>query len=307
MPRPPRLPSLPSLQSLSTLQWAIGLSVLLHAVLLTVRFVDPEGFRRVFEQTTLDVILVNAQSDEKPQKAQAIAQATLAGGGEAEGRRIVSTPLPPSPREAQGDAPVNENQRRIDAMLEQQEQLLTQVRQQLATLPQPDPQRLAQDPEARAQEERRQQLARLLAAIERRMDEENSRPRKRFLSPATLGTTYAVYYDEMRRRIEAEGTANFPQVAGRRLYGELLMALLINHDGRILDARVVRGSGNRNLDKLAELIASRAAPFGHFTAAMRQDTDQFDVTARFKFTHDQTLETTLQADPLIGTTVRELK
>ncbi len=295
-----------SYKSLSTLQWALGLSVLLHAALLTVRFVDPEGFRRLFQETTLDVVLVNAESDQKPDKAQAIAQSSLAGGGEAADKRIASTPLAPSPREAPGDAPVTENQRRIDAMLEQQEQLLAQVRQQLASLPKLDPRKLSADPEARAQEERRQQLARLLAAIEKRVEEENSRPRKRYLSPATLGTTYAVYYDSMRRKIEAEGTANFPQVAGRKLYGELIMALLINHDGRILDARVVRGSGNRALDKLAELIAARSAPFGNFTAAMRKDTDQFDVTARFKFTHEQTLETTLQADPL-ATTVRELK
>ncbi|HMT57563.1 MAG: TonB family protein [Proteobacteria bacterium] len=295
-----------SYKSLSTLQWALGLSVLLHAALLTVRFVDPEGFRRLFQETTLDVVLVNAESDQKPDKAQAIAQSSLAGGGEAADKRIASTPLAPSPREAPGDAPVTENQRRIDAMLEQQEQLLAQVRQQLASLPQLDPRKLSADPEARAQEERRQQLARLLAAIEKRVEEENSRPRKRYLSPATLGTTYAVYYDSMRRKIEAEGTVNFPQVAGRKLYGELIMALLINHDGRILDARVVRGSGNRALDKLAELIAARSAPFGNFTAAMRKDTDQFDVTARFKFTHEQTLETTLQADPL-ATTVRELK
>ncbi len=295
-----------SYKSLSTLQWALGLSVLLHAALLTVRFVDPEGFRRLFQETTLDVVLVNAESDQKPDKAQAIAQSSLAGGGEAADKRIASTPLAPSPREAPGDAPVTENQRRIDAMLEQQEQLLAQVRQQLASLPKLDPRKLSADPEARAQEERRQQLARLLAAIEKRVEEENSRPRKRYLSPATLGTTYAVYYDSMRRKIEAEGTANFPQMAGRKLYGELIMALLINHDGRILDARVVRGSGNRALDKLAELIAARSAPFGNFTAAMRKDTDQFDVTARFKFTHEQTLETTLQADPLAAT-VRELK
>ena len=295
-----------SYKSLSTLQWALGLSVLLHAALLTVRFVDPEGFRRLFQETTLDVVLVNAESDQKPDKAQAIAQSSLAGGGEAADKRIASTPLAPSPREAPGDAPVTENQRRIDNMMEQQEQLLAQVRQQLASLPKLDPRKLSADPEARAQEERRQQLARLLAAIEKRVEEENSRPRKRYLSPATLGTTYAVYYDSMRRKIEAEGTANFPQMAGRKLYGELIMALLINHDGRILDARVVRGSGNRALDKLAELIAARSAPFGNFTAAMRKDTDQFDVTARFKFTHEQTLETTLQADPLAAT-VRELK
>ena len=295
-----------SYKTLSTLQWALGLSVLLHAVLLTVRFVDPEGFKRLFQETTLDVVLVNAASDEKPVKAQAIAQSSLAGGGEAADRRMASTPLPPSPHEAPGDAPVTENQRRIDAMLQQQEQLLAHVRQQLAAMPKPDPRQLSEDPEARAQEERSQELARKLAAIEKRVEEENSRPRKRYLSPATLGTTYAVYYDSMRRKIEAEGTANFPQVAGRKLYGELIMALLINHDGRILDARVVRGSGQRALDKLAELIAARAAPFGNFTAAMRKDTDQFDVTARFRFTREQTLETMLQADPL-ATSVRELK
>ena len=301
-----RAQRLPSLKTLTTLQWALGLSVLLHAALLTIRFVDPEGFKRVFQDTTLDVVLVNAESDEKPEKPQALAQATLAGGGEAADERMVSTPLPPAPVESPGDSPINENQRRIDSMLEQQEQLLAQVRQQLATMPKVDPQKLNQDPEAQAQEERRQQLQKLLAAIERRVEEENSRPRKRYLSPATLGTTYAVYYDEMRRKIEAEGTANFPQVAGRKLYGELLMSLLINHDGRILDARVTRSSGNRNLDRLAEIIASRAAPFGNFTAAMRKDTDQFDVTARFKFTHEQTLETTLQSDQLT-TTVQELK
>ena len=301
-----RAQRLPSLKTLTTLQWALGLSVLLHAALLTIRFVDPEGFKRVFQDTTLDVVLVNAESDEKPEKPQALAQATLAGGGEAADKRMVSTPLPPAPVESPGDSAVNENQRRIDSMLEQQEQLLAQVRQQLATMPKVDPQKLNQDPEAQAQEERRQQLQKLLAAIERRVEEENSRPRKRYLSPATLGTTYAVYYDEMRRRIEAEGTANFPQVAGRKLYGELLMSLLINHDGRILDARVTRSSGNRNLDRLAEIIASRAAPFGNFTAAMRKDTDQFDVTARLRFTHEQTLETTLQSDQLT-TTVQELK
>lgn len=301
-----RAQRLPSLKTLTTLQWALGLSVLLHAALLTIRFVDPEGFKRVFQDTTLDVVLVNAESDEKPEKPQALAQATLAGGGEAADKRMFSTPLPPAPVESPGDSAVNENQRRIDSMLEQQEQLLAQVRQQLATMPKVDPQKLNQDPEAQAQEERRQQLQKLLAAIERRVEEENSRPRKRYLSPATLGTTYAVYYDEMRRKIEAEGTANFPQVAGRKLYGELLMSLLINHDGRILDARVTRSSGNRNLDRLAEIIASRAAPFGNFTAAMRKDTDQFDVTARFRFTHEQTLETTLQSDQLT-TTVQELK
>ncbi len=291
-----------SLKSLSVLQWALAASVLLHGLALTIRFVDPEGFRRLFQPTTLDVVLVNAKSDDKPDKknAQAIAQHSLAGGGDAADKRIVSSPLPPTPQAQAGDAAIDENQRRIDAMLQQQELLMAQVRQQLAAMPKIDPAKSADDPEARAQEDRRRQLANILAAIERRVQEENSRPRKRYLSPATLGTTYAQYYDDMRRKIETRGTANFPQVAGRKLYGELLMALLINHDGRILDARVVQSSGNRMLDRLAEAVAQAAAPFGNFTAAMRKDTDQFDVTARFRFTHEQTLETTLQTDQILG-------
>ena len=68
-------------RELSTLQWALLASAAVHAVLLTVRFVDPAAIQRVFKDTPLDVILVNARSSEAPLQAQAIAQANLAGGG----------------------------------------------------------------------------------------------------------------------------------------------------------------------------------------------------------------------------------
>ena len=72
------------------------------------------------------------------------------------------------------------------------------------------------------------------------------------------------------------------------------------------DARVERRSGNRMLDNLAESIVASAAPFGEFTPAMKKDTDQFDVTALFKFTRRGTLETTLQSDELIDNSERLL-
>ena len=77
------------LKGLSTLQLALGISIALHAAVLTVRFVNPEGFNRAFQDTPLEVILVNARSNEAPTQAQAIAQANLAGGGDAdEARRV---------------------------------------------------------------------------------------------------------------------------------------------------------------------------------------------------------------------------
>ncbi|WP_298438406.1 TonB family protein [Ottowia sp.] len=297
-----------SRKSLSVLQWALLFSLGVHALLLAVRFVDPEGFNRVFENTALDVVLVNTQSDEKPVKAQAIAQHNLAGGGDAaDAKTMATTPLPNTGQESIGVDVIDENQRRIDAMKEQQEQLLAQIREQLAAMPDADPAQAAETPEAKAQEERRRQLAKLMAKIEARIQEENARPRKRYLSPATLGSTYAVYYDELRRKIERRGTENFPEFGGKKLYGELMMAILVNHDGRILDAKVVRGSGNRILDRLAEAIAQASAPFGNFTPAMRKDTDQIDITARFRFTREQTLETTLQSDQLTNAVQDKLR
>ncbi len=281
-----------TLRRLSTLQIALGLSIAIHALLLTVRFVDPERFDRVFQDTPLEVILVNAKSSERPDKAQAIAQASLAGGGDAAKGRATS-PLPYSALTSIGDD-LEEAQRRMDQMLEQQTQLLAQVRQQLAVLPRPDPRKASEHADNQAQEEKRRQLVKLLAEIEKRINEENARPRKRYISPATREEVYAVYYDALRRKIEDKGTQNFPEQGGKKLYGELVMIVTVNHDGRVLETEVVQGSGNRQLDRRAEAIARAAGPFGHFGPAMRAKADQIAVVSRFKFTREQTLETAVR-------------
>lgn len=281
-----------TLRRLSTLQIALGLSIAIHALLLTVRFVDPERFDRVFQDTPLEVILVNAKSSERPDKAQAIAQASLAGGGDAAKGRATS-PLPYSALTSIGDD-LEEAQRRMDQMLEQQTQLLAQVRQQLAVLPRPDPRKASEHADNQAQDEKRRQLVKLLAEIEKRINEENARPRKRYISPATREEVYAVYYDALRRKIEDKGTQNFPEQGGKKLYGELVMIVTVNHDGRVLDTEVAQGSGNRQLDRRAEAIARAAGPFGHFGPAMRAKADQIAVVSRFKFTREQTLETAVR-------------
>ncbi len=200
------------LTRLSVLQIALGASIIVHAALLSVRFVDPESFNRVFEDTPLEVILVNAKSTEKPDKAQAVAQSSLAGGGEAAAGRATS-PLPYSALTAVGDD-LEEAQRQMDAMLEQQTQLLAQLRKELAHLPPPDPRPSSQKAEQEQQEEKRKQLLKVLAEIEKRINEENARPKKRYISPATREEVYAVYYDALRRKVEDKGTENFPEAGG---------------------------------------------------------------------------------------------
>ena len=279
------------MKSFSTLQLALVASALVHAVVLTTHFVDPESFNRVLHDTPLEVILVNVKSNEKPEVAKAIAQASLAGGGELDKGRA-SSPLPPSAFIDLGDA-AEDAQRKVEAMQQQQTQLLAQIKKQLATLPPPDPILPANDPVQSEREEKRRQLINILAEIEKRINEENARPKKRYISPATREEVYAIYYDSLRRKIEEKGTTNFPALAGRKLYGELTMTVTVNADGRILATEVVETSGNLTLDRRAQSIVRGTGPFDHFTAAMRKRADQIVVISRFKFTRDETLETKL--------------
>jgi protein TonB len=282
-----------NLRDLSTLQIALGLSVIAHAALLTVRFVDPESFNRVFKDTPLEVILVNAKTNERPDKAKAIAQTSLAGGGDLDKGRATS-PLPPSTFTTVGDS-MEDAQHQIESMQAQQMLLLAQIRQQLAAMPAPDPRNPGNPSEAEAREEKRRQLVELLAEIERRVNEENARPKKRYISPATREAAYAVYVDTLRRKIEARGTENFPEAGGKKLYGELTMMVTVNFDGSILSTDIVEGSGNKVLDRRAQAIVRSIGNFGKFTDAMRRQTDQIVLPSRFKFTHDETLETHLSA------------
>ena len=279
------------MKTFSTLQIALGASVLVHAVVLTTRFVDPARFDRIFEDTPLEVILVNARSNEKPEVARAIAQRSLAGGGDLEKGRATS-PLPPSALTELGDA-AEDAQRKVEALQEQQMQLLAQIKKQLATLPPPDPKRTSNDPAQAEREEKRKQLIKILAEIEKRINEENARPKKRYISPATREEVYAVYYDQLRRRIEDRGTTQFPEQAGKKLYGELTMIVTVNFDGKILATEVVETSGNLTLDRRAQTIVMGTGPFERFSDAMRRKADQIVVVSRFKFTRDEVLQTNL--------------
>ena len=72
---------------------AVTVSVLAHALLLAVRFVPPDVFRFKPVDPGLEVILVNAKHRNAPSKAEALAQANLEGGGNADAGRSKS-PLP---------------------------------------------------------------------------------------------------------------------------------------------------------------------------------------------------------------------
>ena len=267
---------------------ALGISLTVHAVLLAVRLTPPEDIDRLVRDTGLEVILVNTESDEKaPAKAKAIAQTNLAGGGETTNDRSTS-PLINSSMTRSGQAD-NQVQQKIAEKEREQAELLTRTKQTLAKLNASH--NTNKDP---AIERQRQQLINLLAQIEKRIQEENARPRKRYVSPSTQEASYARYYDLLRRKIEAKGTSDFPQSQGQKIYGSLIMVITIDTHGQVISADISQSSGNPLLDFHAKQIARNAGPYGPFNDAMRRDMDQLALVTRFSFDHNNTLQTTLQ-------------
>ncbi len=288
----------------SPLQIAILVSVVVHAGLLALRIAAPATFDRVFQESPLEVILVNTKSTTPvPEQARAIAQATLAGGGSREDDKArlsrPTSPLPPTPRAQSGEAAVDVVTPSNDVPLpDERRLLLAQIAQRIAQLqsaePQPERNPTADEPAPEAPEEQRRRLVTLMAEIERSLSEDSAGPKRRLVSPATREAVYALYYDALRRRIEEKGTLNFPQAAGKKLYGELTMLITVDSRGRVLATHVVQSSGNAALDRRAETIVRAAGPFDGFDDAMRAQGEQILVESRFRFTRDQTLEAKTQ-------------
>jgi len=283
------IPSRFSWRQWTTLQKALFMSLAFHGALLTLRIAAPERFDRLFSDTPLEVILVNTSAKaDAPVKAQALAQTQLAGGGELKAGRAAS-PLPSAATTALGDM-TESMQRQVTAMRKEQSLLLAQVKNLLAQLPPPQPQKTqaAQD----EVEQKRRQLLKLLAEIEQRINQDNVRPRKHYVSPATKQVTYALYYNGLRRKIEERGTRYFPSnSSGEKLYGELTMIITVNTDGRVLSTEIVQSSGQPDLDRRAQAIATAAGPFGEFNEEMRREADQLAVVSRFIFSRNNTLQT----------------
>jgi protein TonB len=75
------------------------------------------------------------------------------------------------------------------------------------------------------------------------------------------------------------------------------MVVAIDATGRVVEVEIVESSGSAALDKRAIGIVRKAAPFGNFSPAMRQQFDQLVFASRFRFTRDEALRATVQDAP----------
>jgi protein TonB len=270
-----------------TLSTALGISFFVHAIALTVHFTPPDFIDQARERA-LDVILVNSKSKSRPDKAQAKAQTNLDGGGNTEEDRRAKTPLPPSPNTKEGRE-LLEAQRRVADLEAQQQQMMTRLKSeksvsadktQNTTTPAPEAVRSGADLANSALA-----IVHLEGQIARQLDEYNQRPRKKFIGARVEEYRFAQYVEDWRQKIERIGNLNYPDAAKGRLYGSLVLTVIIKANGDLDRVEVSRSSGKALLDDAARRIVQMSAPYAAFPESIRRDTDVLEITRTWTFTN----------------------
>ena len=268
--------------------YALGASILVHAVLLAIQFrvFDPARFKD--RMPPLEVALVNAKSKVKPAVADVLAQANLDGGGNTELPRRAKTPLPVVPKaSATGDIAVASQ--RLDVLEQEARELMTRIKGTPPTtyaMPKPveAPEPVAQ-PSATELMQRTLESMRIEARIAKDIESYQQRPKRRFVGARAEEYRLARYVEDWRAKIERIGNLNYPEAARQfKLYGNLLLTVSIRSDGSVENVEINRSSGQSILDAAAVKIVEMSAPFAAFPPDIKRDTDVLHITRTWMFT-----------------------
>ncbi len=193
------------------LAMALSISIVLHAIVLSIHFKLPDTLRRL-TPSQLDVVLVNSKTRSRPATPEVHAQANLDGGGDTDLDRRASSPLP-SLQLAERGTDLKQATRRVQELEMRQRQLLsqTQSRKEVAAV---GVQAEAKSRVSGAElAESALLIARMEAQIARQIEEYNKRPRRTFVGARAAEVRYALYVEDWRQKIERIGNLNYPETA----------------------------------------------------------------------------------------------
>ena len=254
-------------------RYALGLSILAHLIFLSFRWGMGEIENRRLN-TPLSVVLVNTSNQVAPKQANKLAQADLHGGGNTLNQDATALHRARLGADA-----------RLEVLEKQQKQMLAKLEADRA---------LSGGRKSGDEKQATSQLNSLEAELAKRLQLNGREPRRKVLTGAsTKAVVFAQYYDAMRQKIEAYGSAFFPRANGRPLYGSLVIVVSVDAQGRIANnaqgkdgLSIGRSSGNPELDRQALAIVRASAPFGAFPIEMRNQIDILDWVSTFDFARD---------------------
>ena len=271
----------------ASMQVAVVASIALHLIVIVgfgVRL--PQIPKWDSPHNVMDVVLVNAKSASKPEKADALAQANLDGGGNTDQKLRAATPMPALDQK-DPSRELKAAESRVKQLEVEAKELLTRMKSKttVTTVEAPVPVATKADAEARDLMDKSLEIARLEAQIRREMQAYQERPKRKFVGARAQEYRFAQYVDNWRLKIERVGNLNYPEEARtRKIFGKLQLTVAIKADGEVESVEINRSSGHKVLDQAAIRIVRLASPFDRFPDNIRADTDILHITRTWTFT-----------------------
>ena len=271
----------------ATMQVSLVASIALHILVvigLGFKFIPIPKFDA--PHNVMDVVLVNARTAAKPEKADALAQANLDGGGNTDQKLRARSPFP-MVEEKDPSRELKAAETRMKQLEAEAKELMTRMKSQaqvtqVEVAPQGQPKA---DAQARDLVDKSLEIARLEAQIRRDYQAYQERPKRKFVGARAAEYRFAQYVDNWRLKIERIGNLNYPEEAKtRKLYGSLQLTVAIKADGEVESVEINRSSGHKVLDQAAIRIVRLASPFERFPANIKADTDILHITRTWTFT-----------------------
>jgi len=268
------------------------LSLLLHLVLVLGTSFSILQHQQHTSLPSLDIVLVNSSDQQKPDKADFLAQANQDGGGNRDRSSRPRSPALP----AQGQSLITRPQpvRSAKQKTSRLPSLMTRNQAstlRLSTAKKNNPQE-GQTPSQTVTSANTIQLeaARFEAELNQLWEAYQKRPRNKYISARTREYRYATYMEAWRLKVEQIGNLNYPEEARRRrLSGKLVLDVAINPDGTIRAISLLRSSGHQVLDDAAIRIVKLATPYAVFPDTIRKDVDILHIIRTWQFARDNRL------------------
>ena len=274
------------------LSFTLFLAIALHAVVIlgiTFTFVKQRPATH-----TMEVTLAQHRSQNRPDKADFLAQFDQAGSGTLKNKALTTSPNKAEFHDTviRETAPVQQAAAAPRQVQEQATVVTTTAKsnQTAAVESQNDELQPAEEPVEGEKSllQRSLEIASLEARLDRQRQIYAKRPRiKRLTSLSTASSSDAYYLNSWRRKIERIGNLNYPAEARQQeLYGSLRLLVSVLPDGSLKEVAILESSGHRVLDDAALNIVRLAAPFAD---ELRQTTDVLEIIRTWQFRENSSL------------------
>ncbi|TYP92318.1 protein TonB [Nitrosomonas communis] len=282
---------------------AILISLVLHAVILWgITFKAPEPVVKNVAKS-LEVILVNKKSEQKPIETDVLAQTNSEGRGNVDEDRRAQSPLPVLPQTkpltdlAQAGQKTKQPEKQVKKLMpavESKPRIVESKPRIIEAEPQAEQSEDKPIPKLDSTDllQRSLEIARQEAQINKEYEAYQKRPKRRYISTRTKEYRFARYVEDWRLKVERIGNLNYPEQARKQqLYGNLQLTVGIRSDGSLESVGIDRSSGTKVLDDAAIYIVKLAAQngFAPFPPDISRDTDILHITRTWVFARSDEL------------------